>query len=70
MFIIGTYTIVALMIFIAQVELLWLLGICLALGNSIGGWLGTHMSIRKGESLIKIVLNIVLVIFIIKLLFF
>jgi uncharacterized membrane protein YfcA len=69
-FIIGTYTIVALMIFIAQVELLWLLGICLALGNSIGGWLGTHMSIRKGESLIKIVLNIVLVIFIIKLLFF
>lgn len=69
-FIIGSYTIAALFIFITQVELLWLLGICLALGNSIGAWLGAHMSMAKGETLIKIVLNTVLVIFIIKLLFF
>lgn len=69
-FIIGTYTIAALIIFITQVELLWLLGICLALGNSIGGWMGAHMSIAKGEVLIKNVLNVVLVVFIIKLLFF
>jgi uncharacterized protein len=69
-FIIGAYTIVALTIFITQVELLWLFGLCLALGNSIGAWLGAHLSISKGEKLIKIVLNIVLVVFIIKLLFF
>lgn len=69
-FIIGTYTIAALIIFITQVELLWLLGICLALGHSIGAWLGTHMTVAKGENLIKIVLNTVLIIFIIKLLFF
>lgn len=69
-FIIGSYTIVALAIFISQVEILWLLGLCLAVGNSIGAWLGAHMSVSKGEKLIKVILNIVLVVFIIKLLFF
>ncbi len=69
-FIIGTYTIAALIIFITQVELLWILGLCLALGNSIGAWLGAHMSVTRGEGLIKIVLNTVLIIFIVKLLFF
>ncbi len=69
-FIIGSYTIAALIIFITQVELAWMLGICLAVGNSVGGWMGAHMAIRKGEGLIKIILNVVLVLFIIKLLFF
>jgi len=69
-FIIGTYTIAALIVFITQVELLWMLGICLALGNSIGAWIGAHIAVTKGEGLIKTVLNIVLVVFIIKLLFF
>jgi uncharacterized protein len=69
-FIIASYTIAALIIFISQIELLWMLGFCLALGNSIGAWVGAHMSVTKGEGLIKHVLNVVLVIFIIKLLFF
>lgn len=69
-FIIGMYTIVALFIFASQVEILWLLGACLAIGNSIGGWLGAHVSVAKGEHAIKIALNTVLVIFIIRLLFF
>ncbi len=69
-FIIGTYTIAALIVFITQIELLWMLGICLALGNSIGAWIGAHIAVTKGEGLIKTVLNIVLVVFIIKLLFF
>jgi len=69
-FIIGTYTIAALIIFITQVELLWVLGICLALGNSIGAWLGAHMSVTRGEGLIRVVLNAVLLVFIVKLLFF
>ena len=34
-FIIGAYTIVALAIFMTQVELLWLYGICLGLGKQI-----------------------------------
>jgi uncharacterized protein len=69
-FIIGTYTIAALIIFVTQVELLWLMGICLALGNSIGGWMGAHMAVAKGEVLIRYILNVVLIVFIIKLLFF
>ena len=69
-FIIASYTIFALAIFITQVEIMWLLGICLAIGNSMGGWLGAHVSVKKGDAVIKMVLNVVLVLFIIKLLFF
>ena len=69
-FIAAVYTIVALIIFASQVQILWLLGACLGVGNAIGGWLGTHMTISKGERLIRIVLNSVLVVFVIKLLFF
>ena len=43
-------------------------GLALALGNSFGGYLGAHFTITRGESLIRLVLNLVLVLFIIKLL--
>ncbi len=67
-FIVATYTVVALFIFASQVELLWLVGIALAVGNAIGGYLGAHFSITKGERMIRLVLNLVLVAFIVKLL--
>lgn len=69
-FVVLCYTSVALTIFASQVEVLWIAGICLAVGNSIGGWIGANMSVNKGEKLITRVLNVVLVVFIIKLLFF
>ena len=69
-FIILCYTIVALAIFATQVEILWVAGLALALGNAIGGWLGAHSSVAKGDKLIRWVLNTVLILFIIKLLFF
>jgi len=69
-FIVGTYTITALVVFASQVQILWLFGLCLAVGNSIGGYLGTRTSISKGDKTIKIVLNSILVVFIVKLLFF
>jgi hypothetical protein len=68
-FIIAVYTVVALSVFASQVELLWLAGVALALGNSIGGYLGAHFTVSKGEGLIRVILNIVLIAFIIKLLF-
>jgi len=68
-FIVATYTVVALTIFASQLELLWLVGIALAAGNAIGGYMGAHFSISKGERMIRLVLNLVLVAFIIKLLF-
>ena len=69
-FIIAIYTIPTLIIFASNVEILWLAGISLAVGNSLGGWVGAHFSVTKGASLIQTMLNSVLVIFIIKLLFF
>lgn len=68
-FIVAVYTVVALLIFASQLQLLWIIGIALAVGNSIGGYLGTHFSIRSGERMIRLVLNSVLVVFVIKLLF-
>ncbi len=64
------YTIVALFIFAANLQLLWWTGLSLAVGNSIGGWLGAHMTISHGEKLIRRVLYLALIAFIIKLLFF
>jgi uncharacterized membrane protein YfcA len=67
-FIIAVYTVAALSIFASQVEVLWIVGLALALGNSIGGYLGAHFAVSRGEHLIRIILNLVLVAFIIKLL--
>ncbi|MCB1689972.1 MAG: sulfite exporter TauE/SafE family protein [Halioglobus sp.] len=68
-FIVAIYTIVALAIFANQLELLWTIGIALAVGNSLGGYLGARFTISKGEQMIRRVLNLVLVVFVIKLLF-
>jgi uncharacterized membrane protein YfcA len=68
-FIIAVYTVVALAVFASRVEILWLVGLALALGNAIGGYLGAHFSVSRGEKLIRVILNLVLIAFIIKLLF-
>jgi uncharacterized membrane protein YfcA len=69
-FIVAAYTAVALLVFASQVEMLWIVGLALAVGNSIGGWLATRMQIKQGEGIIKIVMYAVLSAFIVKLLFF
>ena len=69
-FIVLSYTIIALSIFATQLQLLWWAGLGLALGNSIGGWYGAHTTIDKGEVWIKAVMYLALSGFIIKLLFF
>jgi len=69
-FIVATYTIAALAVFASQVQIFWLAGAALAVGTSVGGYMGAHMTISRGEQLIRKVLNIVLIAFIIKLLFF
>ncbi|MEM9254021.1 MAG: sulfite exporter TauE/SafE family protein [Pseudomonadota bacterium] len=68
-FIIACYTIAALLVFASQVQLLWAVGLALALGNAMGGYLGARFTISRGDKLIRLVLNVVLVAFIIKLLF-
>ncbi len=69
-FIIGCYTVVALAVFATQVEMLWLVGLALAVGFSGGGWLAARVQIKQGEDIVRKVLNVVLLAFIVKLLFF
>ena len=69
-FIVLVYTVVALVVFASQLQLLWLVGLSLAAGNAIGGWLGARTTTLKGETGVRIVLYGVLVVFIAKLLLF
>ena len=69
-FIITVYTTAALIVFAWQLELFWILGLTLAVGTSIGAWLSAHVQVSHGERTIRLVLNTVLALFIIKLLFF
>ncbi len=69
-FIALSYSLFALSIFASKVGVLWSAGIALAVGTMIGGYVGAHTSVSKGEKWIKGVLYIVLSALIIKLLFF
>lgn len=68
-FIIGIYTLLALAIFADRGLVLWLAGAALAVGTTIGGWIGAHYTIKRGERLIRVVLNAVLVVMAVRLLF-
>jgi uncharacterized membrane protein YfcA len=67
-FIVGTYTIFALAVFAVRGNVAWIPGISLAAGNAVGGWVGSHIAVKKGERLIRIVFNTALMILAIKLL--
>jgi len=69
-FIVLCYTIVALAVFASNLELIWKYGIALGIGTWIGAWLAANMQVKKGVGAIKVTLNIVIVAFIVKLLFF
>ena len=69
-FIVLCYTSVALLVFSSELELMWKYGLALALGTTIGGWLAANFQIQRGTGVIKSTLNLVVVAFIIKLLFF
>ena len=68
-FIIGIYTLVALAVFADKGQVLWLLGAALAVGTTAGGWIGAHFTVKRGEGLIRVILNVVLVVMAIRLLF-
>ena len=69
-FIVLCYTTFALIVFASQLELIWKYGIALAIGTTIGGWIAANFQINKGIGAIKWTLNVVIIAFIIKLLFF
>ena len=67
-FIIGTYTVIALAVFADNLDIPWIIGLALALGNMLGGYLGARISISQGDRFIRLILNVVLACFIIRLL--
>jgi hypothetical protein len=69
-FIALVFSIVALAVFAAQVEIEWTLGLALAAGYAVGGWFGAHSAVTHGEGLIKTVFYLALVAMAVKLLFF
>ncbi|MGQ9798198.1 MAG: sulfite exporter TauE/SafE family protein [Ignavibacterium sp.] len=67
-FIVFIFTIPALLVFILSKNVNWFYGLSLSVGNTIGGWWGAKLSVKKGEKLIKGVLIISIFIIALKLL--
>ncbi len=66
-FVIFSYTVVALGTFIYHGNVYWSLGIALAMGNACGAWLGSRLAVAKGERWIKLMLIIAFIGFAINL---
>jgi len=60
-FVIGVYTLAALATFALSGKVNWGIGLILAVGNGLGGWLGSHWAVVGGEKWIKIVLAVTVV---------
>jgi len=54
-FIVGIYTIPALLVFALEGKVWWLGGLALAVGNALGAWLATRVTMTHGERAIRVV---------------
>jgi uncharacterized membrane protein YfcA len=68
-FIIMIYTIPSLVIFLINGQVHWIMGIILAIGNSLGALIGTNFNISKGDKWIKAVLTFTVLAMAVKLFF-
>ncbi len=64
------YVSVSFIVFIVNGAVDWKYGLVLAIGNTAGGWIGTHVVVNKGEKWIKYILIAVVMGMSIKLWFF
>lgn len=64
------YTLAVVFVFMYNDLIHWEFGLTLAVGTSIGGWLGSYFSIKKGDKWIKALLLITIVALSIKLWFY
>jgi len=69
-FVVFVYTFFALIVFIMENKINWILGINLGIGNSIGGWVASRWSYNKSDKIIKIFIVISSSIMAIKLWFY
>ncbi|NNE92100.1 MAG: sulfite exporter TauE/SafE family protein [Verrucomicrobiales bacterium] len=66
-FVVGVFTVAALIVFLVAGKVWWIPGLVLAVGNSLGGWIGSHLTISRGEGFIRGVLYVALIAMAIKL---
>ncbi|MFZ7104822.1 MAG: sulfite exporter TauE/SafE family protein [Peptococcaceae bacterium] len=68
-FIVGFYMLSSLLVFIISGNVNWVLGLTLAVGNSLGAWLGSNFAVSKGDKWIRYILIITVCAMALKLLF-
>lgn len=59
-FIVGVFTLVALLVFVLQGHVAWLLAAVLSIGNATGAWIASRMAVSRGDRLVKGVLIVML----------
>ena len=62
-FVVGVFTVSALAVFIIHRQVDWGLGLALAAGNAVGGWLGARLAVAKGHDWIRKLVLVVVVLF-------
>lgn len=62
------FTVPALAVFMAHGQVDWPLGLVLAAGNASGGWVASHLAVKKGHDWIKRVVALTVLLFALKLL--
>ena len=65
-----TYTLAALVVFVLNDKVIWLVGLVLAVGNGTGAWVASRVSVDKGDGFIKTFLVIMVIVMAVKLWFF
>ncbi|MEJ2199290.1 MAG: sulfite exporter TauE/SafE family protein, partial [Desulfuromonadales bacterium] len=66
--VIFAFTAVALGVFIVHGQVDYVLGLSLAVGNSLGGWIATHYAVKKGHDWIKRFVIVTVLVFALRLL--
>ncbi len=64
------YTLAALAVFVFNDKVIWEVGLVLAIGNGLGAWVSSRVSVNRGDGFIKTFLIIMVVAMAIKLWFF
>lgn len=64
------YTLAALAIFLYNDKVNWFIGLILAIGQGLGAWIASRVSVKKGDGFIKIFLIIMVMAMAIRLWFF
>lgn len=67
-FVVAIYMLFSLAVFIINGQVNWILGLTLAVGNGIGGWLGSNFAVAKGDKWIRLILFITVILMAAKLL--